>query len=185
MFAPARILNVVALVAAACIWYIRQIVSVIVVVAAAMYEPDAARAFAVESWNNAAVICDAADPPYTPTWATKSRSAACLGVMARDRNSLPSVFWGIVSSFADHGIGMVTITSGTDSKHGPNSYHAQGRAIDVRFWNVPDDKRLDVAITIKKWLPKYYDVVTEVDHYHLEADTKKEEAALNKKEVIK
>ena len=107
------------------------------------------------------------------------------GVVLHGNKYTNEMLRAVQIAFADHGIGMVTITSGTDSKHGLGSYHAQGRAIDVRFWNVPDDKRLDVAITIKKWLPKYYDVVTEVDHYHLEADAKKEEAALNKKEVIK
>jgi hypothetical protein len=42
---------------------------------------------------------------------------------------------------------------------------------------VPDEKRLDVALSIRKWLPAFYDVVTEVDHYHLEADEKKEHQA--------
>ena len=72
-----------------------------------------------------------------------------------------------------------------------NSYHAKERAIDVRSWNVPEDKRLDVAISLRKWITlPFYDVVYEPavmkdgkivkgDHYHLEADAKKKEAAYN------
>ena len=80
-------------------------------------------------------------------------------------------------AFGGHDVQVATITSGVDGVHGPQSYHAKGRAIDVRFWNVPEPKRLDVAITIRKWLPNFYDVVTEVDHYHLEADARKEHTA--------
>jgi hypothetical protein len=77
-------------------------------------------------------------------------------------------------AFGDHGLPVATITSGTDGVHGPSSYHSKGRAVDVRFWGVPDEKRLDVALSIRQWLPAFYDVVTEVDHYHLEADADKE-----------
>lgn len=88
--------------------------------------------------------------------------------------------------FGDFGVEVATITSGTDSAHGADSYHAKGRAIDVRSYNVPADKRLDVAIALRKWLPPFYDVVFEHqvndahgniikgEHYHLEADAKKE-----------
>jgi hypothetical protein len=88
--------------------------------------------------------------------------------------------------FGDFGIQVATITSGTDSKHGVDSYHAKGRAIDVRSWNVPQEKKLDIAISLRKWLPDFYDVVFEKEvkdatgkvvkgeHYHLEADAKKE-----------
>jgi hypothetical protein len=97
--------------------------------------------------------------------------------------------------YGDYGEACAVVTSGNDSKHGPNSYHAQDRAIDVRSWNVPEDKRLDVAISLRKWLPPFYDVVYEPavmkdgkivkgDHYHLEADAKKE-AAYNEHLVAK
>lgn len=89
--------------------------------------------------------------------------------------------------FGDFGVEVAVITSGVDGTHDPNSYHAKGRALDVRSWNVPEDKRLDIAISLRKWLPPFYDVVYEPtvmkdgkiirgEHYHLEADMKKEAA---------
>ena len=97
--------------------------------------------------------------------------------------------------FGDFGVEVAVITSGVDGVHGPNSYHAKERAIDVRSWNVPEDKRLDVAISLRKWLPPFYDVAYEPavmkdgkivkgEHYHLEADAKKE-AAYNEHLVAK
>jgi hypothetical protein len=97
--------------------------------------------------------------------------------------------------FGDFGVEVAVITSGVDGVHSPNSYHAKERAIDVRSWNVPEDKRLDVAISLRKWLPPFYDVVYEPavmkdgkivkgEHYHLEADAKKE-AAYNEHLVAK
>ena len=76
--------------------------------------------------------------------------------------------------FGNFGIEIATITSGTDGVHGPNSYHAKERALDVRFWNVPEPQRLFVAISLRRWLPDFYDVVTETNHYHIEADANKE-----------
>jgi hypothetical protein len=65
-----------------------------------------------------------------------------------------------------------TLTAGLDGKHGATSYHYQGRALDVRRWNVPDIESL--AARIRALLPKYYDVIVEKTHLHIEADTKKE-----------
>lgn len=70
----------------------------------------------------------------------------------------------------------VIITSGNDSIHGPNSYHGQNRAIDIRFWQIPEGERKLVAHEIRELLPAYYDVVTESDHYHIESDAVKERA---------
>lgn len=86
--------------------------------------------------------------------------------------------------YGDYGEVCAVVTSGNDSKHGPNSYHAQDRAIDVRFWGIKEEDRTQVAINLRKWLPAFYDVVTEPDHYHLEADAKKE-AAYNEHLVAK
>ena len=87
--------------------------------------------------------------------------------------------------FGDFGVEVATITSGKDGAHGAKSYHEKGRAIDVRSWNVPEQLRLEVSISLRKWLPNFYDVVYEPEvvengkvvkgaHYHLEADAKKE-----------
>lgn len=63
-------------------------------------------------------------------------------------------------------------TSGNDGKHKPNSEHYKDRALDIRFW----DLLRVVADRIKAYLPPYYDVVVEKDHFHIEADSKKEAA---------
>ena len=98
--------------------------------------------------------------------------------------------------FGDFGVEVAVITSGVDGVHGPNSYHAKERAIDVRSWNVPpEDKRprrchfiTQMAPTIlrrgvrtrchERWQDR------QGDHYHLEADAKKE-AAYNEHLVAK
>jgi len=61
-------------------------------------------------------------------------------------------------------------TSGNDGKHKPNSEHYKDRALDFRFWDVLQF----VADQIKANLPPYYDVVVEKDHFHIEADSRKE-----------
>ena len=66
----------------------------------------------------------------------------------------------------------VTVTSGLEYVHSPDSYHGQGRALDFRIWGVPDKYKL--AARIAALLPPYYDVVAEFDHIHVEADAKKE-----------
>jgi len=80
--------------------------------------------------------------------------------------------------YGDAGATVCVITSGTDGTHGPNSYHAKGRALDARFWNIPEADRPQVAINLRKWLPAFYDVVMEADHFHIESDAAKEAAWL-------
>ena len=88
--------------------------------------------------------------------------------------------------FGDFGIEIAVITSGSDGTHSPHSYHAKDRAIDVRSSDVPAHLVLDVSISLRKWLPHFYDVVYEPEvvqngkvvkgaHYHLEADAVKEQ----------
>lgn len=62
-------------------------------------------------------------------------------------------------------------TSGNDGKHKPNSEHYKDRALDIRFWDVLQF----VADRIKAHLPPFYDVVVEKDHFHIEADSRKEQ----------
>lgn len=69
---------------------------------------------------------------------------------------------------------LVVITSGRDSHD--TGYHPLDRAIDIRFWDIPPEQRRSVADEIRALLPPYYDLVIETDHYHLEADAKKEAA---------
>jgi len=67
-----------------------------------------------------------------------------------------------------------TVTSGKDSHDHKISYHNDGRALDIRFWDVPVDQRSIVAQAFRDKLPGYYDVIVEKDHFHIEADAKKE-----------
>ena len=66
------------------------------------------------------------------------------------------------------------ITAGRDGHEGKVSYHNDNRALDIRFWDVPPEQRRAVAAAITAKLPAYYDVVVERDHFHIEADAKKE-----------
>jgi hypothetical protein len=61
-------------------------------------------------------------------------------------------------------------TSGNDGKHMEGSMHGLDRALDIRFW----DLLAVVAQEIKAELPDYYDVVVEKDHFHIEADQRRE-----------
>ena len=62
----------------------------------------------------------------------------------------------------------LVITSGKDGKHGDNSLHYQGKAVDLRIWNV-----LETLVNrLKEHLGPQYDVVLEKDHIHIELDPK-------------
>lgn len=60
----------------------------------------------------------------------------------------------------------LVITSGRDGKHGDNSLHYSGRAMDTRTFNILENllKRL------KEVLGSEYDIVLEKDHIHIEWD---------------
>ena len=62
----------------------------------------------------------------------------------------------------------LVITSGKDGKHGDNSLHYQGKAVDLRIWNV-----LETLVNrLKEHLGPQYDVVLEKDNIHVELDPK-------------
>ena len=63
-------------------------------------------------------------------------------------------------------------TSGNDSprKHKVGSMHPLDRALDIRFWDLLNV----VARHIRAELPDYFDVVVEKDHFHIEADQRRE-----------
>lgn len=85
-----------------------------------------------------------------------------------------SIFRGYIP-YAYH----LTITSCDDGKHGDDTWHGDGRAIDVRTNDLPpsvDKKKL--TQTIKEALPGY-DVIfeyegTDNEHIHIEYDPDKE-----------
>ncbi len=78
------------------------------------------------------------------------------------------------AEIAMEGICDVVITAGRDGKHGEESYHYQDRALDLRHWKINPDERPKVAAAMRAVLPPYFDVVMEADHFHVEADAKKE-----------
>ena len=62
----------------------------------------------------------------------------------------------------------LVITSGKDGTHGNGSLHYEGKAEDLRTWNV-----LDALVKqLKAHLGPDYDVVLEKDHIHVERDVK-------------
>jgi hypothetical protein len=72
------------------------------------------------------------------------------------------------------------ITSASDGKHGPNSLHYQGKALDLRTRTLRPEQVHPVFMALKDALhPGGFDVVLETDHIHVEFDWKepdKEEA---------
>lgn len=86
-----------------------------------------------------------------------------------------AIQFAVETVYKKHGL-EPTCTSGNDGTHSLSSLHYDDRALDFRFWDLLNS----VANEIKKILPEYYDVVVEKDHFHIEADIKKE-IAWNKK----
>lgn len=72
------------------------------------------------------------------------------------------------------------ITSVNDSKHGVNSLHYKGMALDLRTQNVPQTKKIELVQMIKSRLGAQFDVVfegegTSNEHLHVEFDPKEPE----------
>lgn len=60
------------------------------------------------------------------------------------------------------------ITSGSDSKHGPNSLHYSGQALDLRTNNLPPQAVQSIVDRLKEALGEQFDTILEQDHIHLE-----------------
>lgn len=67
------------------------------------------------------------------------------------------------------------ITSGSDGKHGPNSLHYSGKALDIRTNNLRSESVHPLYLKLKQALGLQFDVVLETDHIHLEFDPKEPE----------
>lgn len=70
-----------------------------------------------------------------------------------------------------HGRELV-ITSVNDSRHGDDSIHYKGNAIDIRTRYFSLDEKIAVYKEIKQQLTIDFDVVLEKDHIHIEYDPK-------------
>lgn len=77
----------------------------------------------------------------------------------------------IQSVFGAYGQDLV-ITSALDGRHSPSSLHYEGRAVDLRTWNLSADALERVAREIREALGPDFDVVIEPTHLHVEFDPK-------------
>ena len=73
--------------------------------------------------------------------------------------------------FARYGVACI-ITSVLDGKHGMDSKHYVGQAIDLRTRHMDERLWPIVAEELNKALGPQYDVVLESDHIHVEYDPK-------------
>ena len=62
----------------------------------------------------------------------------------------------------------LTITSGLEGKHGDNSLHYVGKALDFRTRHLDDEGKRLVTFRCKEFLADAYDVVLEKTHLHIE-----------------
>lgn len=64
------------------------------------------------------------------------------------------------------------ITSGSDGKHGPNSLHYSGRALDLRTNHLRAESVHPIYMKLKQALGEQFDTVLESDHIHIEFQPK-------------
>jgi hypothetical protein len=95
------------------------------------------------------------------------------GVQLNGNKYINAILTAVQTVFDSHGW-LVTVTAGRDGHEGKVSYHNDNRALDIRFWDVPAEQRRQVGVEIAAKLPPYYDVLVETNHFHIEADAKKE-----------
>ena len=66
---------------------------------------------------------------------------------------------------------VLTITSISDSKHGPASLHYVGYAVDIRIRELHNDPKF-LSDALRNALVDDYDVILESNHIHLEYQPK-------------
>lgn len=104
------------------------------------------------------------------------------GVLVAGNKYVNEMFRALETAFDEQGLDVI-ITAGKDGKHMVGSYHEQARALDVRSREVLNKSAM--VKRLQALLPAYYDVVFEPElvkdgkvirgeHFHLEADKKKE-----------
>ena len=77
----------------------------------------------------------------------------------------------VVGDFFDEKHLQLVITSTTDGMHSSYSHHYKGLALDIRTWNIPDDRVIFVR-DLQSALGKNYQVIDEGTHIHIEYDPK-------------
>ena len=78
----------------------------------------------------------------------------------------------VVGFFEKNNIKDVWITSCVDGRHGKNSLHYVGYAIDVRIWDIISDRRNWFTSELNKEMGSEFDCVLEKDHIHIEFQPK-------------
>jgi hypothetical protein len=76
--------------------------------------------------------------------------------------------WIAEQVYEEKGASQFCITSLTDGKHMVGSRHYCGKAVDLRIWTLPVDKRKDAAKLIQHRLGAAYFVLLETDHLHIQ-----------------
>lgn len=84
---------------------------------------------------------------------------------------------GYAAAVADLlGIPAVTVTSMRDGRHGPNSRHYAGLAVDLRTRHLTPEQKAEWLATLRANLdPQGFDTVLESNHLHIEYDPKEGE----------
>ena len=73
-----------------------------------------------------------------------------------------------VGVFAEHGLACI-VTSATEGRHGRNSLHYVGCAVDLRSRHLPSREDVGlVATQLRSALGADFDVVVEPTHFHIE-----------------
>lgn len=62
------------------------------------------------------------------------------------------------------------ITSTRDGTHRSDSLHYEGKAIDLRTYDMPPGRDAEIVRELKSALGNDFDIVLEYDHIHLEYD---------------
>jgi hypothetical protein len=88
------------------------------------------------------------------------------------RGLQPQMVLAYVIACKCYGQYACVITSCSDSKHGPNSLHYKGLALDLRTQHLPTPAVQGIVDKLKESLGPQFDVVLEDDHIHVEWDPK-------------
>ena len=95
------------------------------------------------------------------------------GVLFRDMDAcIFDALYQLACIWEDYNIPTLVVTSGREGKHMETSLHYQGRAVDIRRWNVPEADLASVLTDIRRVLGLNWDVVLEKTHIHVEYDPK-------------
>ena len=103
-----------------------------------------------------------------------------VGVDLRGLNPVWGIAFPIIQRcFNKYGYECI-VTSANDSKHGPNSLHYKGKALDLRTKHVQVMDKGKIIKDLKEALGPQFDVVFEAEgtpneHAHLEFDPKEPE----------